>query len=355
MTGFHTESQKLRFSVVRLDIRPMGAMFMARPSRGAFAVGPPGRPRGAFPASIFNDEVTPGTRGAGGPGLPPAQGRGIMARRPRSLHSGTYVHITQQCELQDFLLSDPATRGHYLALLEEVIRKYAFVVLAYCIMENHIHLLAKVGEDTALVSRAMQSLAGRMAQDYNRRTGRRGHFWRDRFASTLIGTARHFRNVISYIDANPLNRRGGVAPIRWRYCSYRELQGGASEFSVVDRAELVRALRMRDIGEFVAWQRTLMERQEGRRTTADARICAAYSGHFALGTYAEMRLLQRRLGRRGRFAYCRCLGTDFEGDPLWALDLCGERYAARWESRHFIGPDPQFGAEDNILQETNRT
>ena len=265
-----------------------------------------------------------------------------MARKPRNLCSGTYVHITQQCELQAYLLKTPQIREHYLDLLKEVIEKYAFIVLAYCIMENHIHLLTKVGEDVSRVSKAMQSLAGRMAQDYNRITGRKGHFWRDRFASTSIGTDRHFKNVISYIDANSLNHLNGCDPIQWQYCSYHELQSGQSEVSIVNRAELVRALRMQNIQEFLAWQKSLMERQMGRTTSVSAQTAAAYTGHLALGTYAEMRLLQRRLRKRGVFTYCSYLGNDFEGDPLWALDSCTVKYATQWERRHFVGPEPQF-------------
>lgn len=277
-----------------------------------------------------------------------------MARKPRHLYSNTYIHITQQCELQEFLLSDPANREHYLSLLKEVIIKYAFVVLAYCIMGNHIHLLTKVGEDTTKVSRAMQSLAGRMAQDYNRTTGRKGHFWRDRFTSTLIGTIRHFKNVISYIDANPLNHRNGDDPIRWQYCSFHELQNGQSKVSIVNRSELVRALKMRDIQEFLVWQKAMMERQMGKKSSASEQIASVYTGHFALGTYAEMRLLQRRLRKRGQGTYCQYLGLDFEGDALWALDMCHPNYDRQWENRHFIGPDPKFNPAEDLLAQNVR-
>ncbi|MBR6470381.1 MAG: transposase [Victivallales bacterium] len=257
-----------------------------------------------------------------------------MSRRPRNLQSDSYVHITQQCEFQEFLFSKPETREHYLSLLREVIAKFELLVLGYCVMMNHIHLLVKVGSDATMVSKAMHSLAGRMARHYNAQVGRRGHFWRERFHSTHICSGRHFRNVISYIDANPLNHKCGDDPIHWKYCSYHELQTGCQDISIVDRAALVKALRMQTVREFLAWQRGLMERQAGRAPIIAAHASLDYSGHYAIGTDAELRLLQRRLKKRGIYTYAQYLGLDCEGDPLWALDICGQAYATSWGKRH---------------------
>ena len=51
----------------------------------------------------------------------------------------------------------------------------------------------------------------------------------------------------------------------------------------------------------------------------------------------------------GQSTYCHYLGLDFEGDALWALDMCRPNYAKRWENRHFIGPDPQFDPAEDLL------
>ena len=263
-----------------------------------------------------------------------------MSRRPRNLQSNSYVHITQQCEFQEFLFSEPATRDHYLSLLKEVIAKFGLLVLGYCVMMNHIHLLIKVGSDATMVSKAMHSLAGRMARHYNLRAGRRGHFWRERFHSTHICSGRHFRNVISYIDANSFNHKCGVDPIHWKYCSYHELQTESQDISIVDRVALIKALRMQSINEFLVWQRNLMERQAGRTPIIAAHGSLDYSGHYAIGTDAELRLLYKRLKKRGIYTYVQYLGLDSEGDPLWALNLCGQSYAERrrnqpfWAAKH---------------------
>ena len=269
-----------------------------------------------------------------------------MARRARNLQSESFIHITQQCEWQKFLFETEEMREYYLWLLKEVITKYGLLVLGYCIMKNHIHLLVKVGADAVRVSRAMQSLAGRMAQHFNRVNGTKGHFWRDRFSSTHIGSSAHFKNVISYIDANALNHQQGIDPIRWKYCSYHELQNCDAEVSIVDRALLVHTLKMQSIKEFLDWQRKLMERQQGRSAVAAARRSVSYAGHYALGTQNEIRLLQQRLRKRGLYSYSQYLGLDYEGDPLWALDLCSKSYAIWFEKR-------QTGVPEATTQITN--
>ena len=263
-----------------------------------------------------------------------------MARKARNLMSNSYVHITQQCESQLFLFEEEKYRKHYLGLLKETALKFGLIVLAYCIMKNHIHLLVKVGEDAAKISRAMHWLSGKMAQDYNRAANRKGHFWRDRFASTHICSGKHFGNVISYIDANSLNCKDGCDPIRWSYCSYRELQRGYDAVSVVDRFALIKALKMNDINEFLAWQRKLMDRQTGHASRAAAAQSVEFSGHYALGTQEELNLLRKRLKKRGIFSYMQYLGLDADRDPLWALDLCTEQYAIQRERRLAQQPAP---------------
>ncbi|MBO4619878.1 MAG: transposase [Victivallales bacterium] len=272
-----------------------------------------------------------------------------MARRARNLQSESFIHITQQCEWQKFLFESEEMREYYLWLLKEVIAKFGLLVLGYCIMKNHIHLLVKVGADVTRVSRAMQSLAGRMAQHFNRVNGIKGHFWRDRFSSTHIGTSSHFKNVISYIDANALNHQQGMDPIHWKYCSYHELQNCDAEVSIVDRALLVNTLKMQSIKEFLDWQRKLMERQQGRRAIVAASHSVKYSGHFALGTQNEIRLLKQRLRKRGQYSYSRYLGLDHEGDPLWSLDLCSQTYAIWYERRQSSGSESTASIVDANL------
>lgn len=253
-----------------------------------------------------------------------------MARKPRNLLSESYYHITQKCNYDAFLFEDTATCVRYLALLTEVFVKYGLPILAYCLMKNHIHLLTRTGAEQWRLSCAMRELSGRIAAEHNKRYGRRGHFWADRFHSILVAGLHHLRNVVAYIDANPLNTEEMCDPIKWTYCSFHEFQALKSDISLVDRKALLDAIHFSNHEEFIEWQRKMMDLQRGVKNTTAASTNTRYTGHYALGVHEELEALQRRLAKRGRNAYLTCLETETDGTPaLWALDLCCRNYAAR--------------------------
>jgi REP-associated tyrosine transposase len=69
--------------------------------------------------------------------------------------------------------------------LFEAKKRFGFSVLDYLMTSNHIHLLVK---DTGsnVIAQSMQAIAGRTAQEYNQRKGKRGAFWEDRYHATAI-------------------------------------------------------------------------------------------------------------------------------------------------------------------------
>ena len=71
----------------------------------------------------------------------------------------------------------------------------------YMVTSNHIHLLVR---DTGgqVIAQSMQLIAGRTAQEYNQRKGRRGAFWEDRYHATAIEADVHLHRCLAYIDLN---------------------------------------------------------------------------------------------------------------------------------------------------------
>jgi putative transposase len=88
---------------------------------------------------------------------------------------------------------------------------------------NHIHLLVKdTGEDA--IARSMQLIAGRSAQQYNRRKQRKGAFWGGSLPCPAIETNAHLQRCLVYIDLNMV--RAGVVqdPSEWGHGGYCEIQ-----------------------------------------------------------------------------------------------------------------------------------
>ena len=112
-----------------------------------------------------------------------------MARAKRHYIPDQIWHITQRCHKREFLLKFKQDRHRWIQWLFEAKRRFGLVVLTYVVTSNHIHLIVK--DDSDHDSPAVGLVAGRTAQEYNRRKRRRGAFWEDRYHSTAIETGEH--------------------------------------------------------------------------------------------------------------------------------------------------------------------
>lgn len=125
--------------------------------------------------------------------------------------------ITFSCYQRLPLLKEPATRDRFLRILEEVRRKYRFVVVGYVVMPEHVHLLInepKVGTP----STAMQVLKQRSSRAIWHQTVQ---FWHLRFYDFNVwSTVKHIEKL-DYMHENPVKRGLVTTPEDWRWSSYR--------------------------------------------------------------------------------------------------------------------------------------
>ena len=126
-----------------------------------------------------------------------------MARLPRSAlpESGIY-HVTARGVDRSPIFHDDVDRLRFVRLVRTVAGRDAVVVHAYCLMTNHFH--AVVEASLAQISRAFHSINGVHAQRFNRRYGRTGHLFQDRFHAKVIGDEEHLAHACSYTWNNPV-------------------------------------------------------------------------------------------------------------------------------------------------------
>jgi len=123
--------------------------------------------------------------------------------------------------------------------LFEARKRYGLSILNYVVTSNHIHLLVVDGEGD-IVAKSLQLIAGRTAQEFNRRKGRKGAFWEDRYHATAIGSGKHLHRCLVYIDMNMV-RAGAVAhPSEWQHSGYREIQSPPCRYRLIDRDRLIK-------------------------------------------------------------------------------------------------------------------
>ena len=127
----------------------------------------------------------------------------------RVVAAGVPHHITQRGNnRQDvFLLDDD--RRFYLETLRERSQRHGVTLLGYCLMTNHVHLVA-IPERPDSLARALGQSHSRYAQRFNRRYGRTGHLWQNRFYSCPLGRT-HLVRALLYVDLNPVRAGLGRA------------------------------------------------------------------------------------------------------------------------------------------------
>ena len=157
-----------------------------------------------------------------------------MTHRLRRYYGGGHLHfITCSCYRRLALLGNARHRDSFLRILEEVRRRYRFVVVGYVIMPEHFHLLISEPEE-GNPSKVMQVLKQRVSRRLlAARRKPRGqaslyataleaeHFWQRRFYDFNLWSARKQAEKLRYMHRNPVRRGLVGAPELWAWSSYR--------------------------------------------------------------------------------------------------------------------------------------
>ena len=139
-----------------------------------------------------------------------------MPRIARIIAPGYPHHITQRGNNRATVFFDDEDRQTYLKLLANYTQKHHVQIWAYCLMDNHIHLLA-VPETESSLSRGI-GLTNQMYTQYlNRKLEQSGRIWQNRFFSCVVENEQYLWAVARYIERNPLKpgMAASVEDYRW--------------------------------------------------------------------------------------------------------------------------------------------
>ncbi|WP_347488240.1 transposase [Desulfoscipio sp. XC116] len=122
-------------------------------------------------------------------------------------------------EKREIFLCDQ-DRERFIDILHEKSREKEYSILAYCLMDNHVHLLIKEGTDQ--IDRAMKRIGVSYVYYFNKLYERIGHLFQDRFRSEPINDERYLMAAVRYIHNNPVKAKMVKSPDRYRWSSYNE-------------------------------------------------------------------------------------------------------------------------------------
>lgn len=125
-----------------------------------------------------------------------------MARVQRAYSSSGCYHIMVRGNERKKIFLDDGDRQRFLATLLKKKTETGLAVYAYCIMDNHIHLVVR--DDHNEISTIMKGIATSYAMFFNGKYNRVGHVFQDRFKSECVEDERYLMSVIRYVHNNPV-------------------------------------------------------------------------------------------------------------------------------------------------------
>jgi putative transposase len=148
-----------------------------------------------------------------------------MSRPIRIEYPGAIYHITARGNAQEAIYHNDADRYHFLSILEQACSRYQWSVYAYCLMDNHYHLLIETREST--LSKGMRHLNGVYTQWFNhtRKERRFGHVFQGRFKAILVDRDSYLLELCRYVVLNPIRAKMVSQSIDYPWSSYRATIG----------------------------------------------------------------------------------------------------------------------------------
>ena len=121
-----------------------------------------------------------------------------MISMPRKTYNDGFFHVMVQGLNKEYIFNKDEYKSKYINLIKKYKDKYEVLILAYCIMDNHAHILIyanKVDE----MSMFMQNINSKFALYYNKDIGRVGYVFRGRFNSQYINSKGYLLKCLNYI------------------------------------------------------------------------------------------------------------------------------------------------------------
>ena len=149
-----------------------------------------------------------------------------MARPLRLEYPGAIYHVTARGDRRESIYEDDNDRLQWLDILSRACERYNWQVHAYCLMDNHYHVLLETAEGN--LSKGMRHLNGVYTQYFNRQHNRVGHVFQGRFKAILVEKEAYLLELSRYVVLNPIRARMIKDMDQWEWSSYRASIGKAA-------------------------------------------------------------------------------------------------------------------------------
>lgn len=207
-----------------------------------------------------------------------------MARFARVVAIDVAHHVTQRGNAQQVILATDADRITYLGLLRQYSQVHNLSLLGYCLMTNHVHLIA-VPHTSDGLGKALKQAHGRYASYWNALHSSSGHVWQGRFYSCPLDDS-HLWAALRYVELNPVRARLVETAEQWIWSSAAVHLGSRAADSYLEMSPWERRWTSAEWKEFLGAMESTSEVDEIRRSTHTGRPLG--SAEFVTGLEQSM-------------------------------------------------------------------
>jgi REP-associated tyrosine transposase len=219
-----------------------------------------------------------------------------MARFARVVIADVPHHVTQRGNARQVILETDADRITYLGLLRQYAELHGLSLLGYCLMSNHVHLIA-VPRSADGLAQTLKQAHGRYAAYWNARQSLSGHVWQGRFYSCPLDEG-HLWEALRYVELNPVRASMVEAAEQWRWSSAGAHCGRMPAGAILEMEPWQSRWTPAEWAVFLAAAESPGELDMLRRSTHTGRPLGTPEFVAALERSTLRRLAARKAGRR---------------------------------------------------------
>lgn len=139
------------------------------------------------------------------------------------IEKGVYYHIYNKGNNKEDLFFEERNYVYFLKLVSKYLLPVADVY-CYCLLKNHFHFLIKIKEDSELLEDKLHlpfsNLFNAYAKAINKKHGREGSLFKERFKRQRINDEKQLINTITYIHLNPVKHNFTEDFKNYKYSSF---------------------------------------------------------------------------------------------------------------------------------------
>lgn len=176
-----------------------------------------------------------------------------MPRCARKKSEKQIYHVMLRGNNREKIFIDEEDKSRIIGTLEDKKKEEAYYLYAYCVMDNHIHLVIKEGKDN--IARIIKRLASSYSYYFNKKYKRIGHVFQERYRSETIEDESYLLSCIRYIHQNPF--KPGISSIEgYKWSSYKDYMGEDRKITDIDEVlGIISGARERALTEFARFNR----------------------------------------------------------------------------------------------------